>query len=357
MSKLQEAAGTGGESCLEQQSHTTASRAAQVSPLVSIVVPVYNVRAYLKRCLDSLLKQSLKEIEIILVDDGSTDGSGALCDELAQADRRIRVIHQQNGGLSAARNRGVLEARAPYVGFVDSDDWVEEQMYERLYQLIQDHQADISICGVRDCYVNREEIPPQIPDRCMNPQEVLEDISLNTTLMVGIPPRLYPRWLFDEVSSPLGKMHEDAFIVVDIFSRMNKIAVTSEPLYVYYHQGASITSAAYGQASLDNIEAWEKVSRQVKSLYPHNSALQEACAFRLYWAHFAALDDMVCADPAKVLTSDKKRVIGFLKANRARILSHPAVSKSRKLALRALSLSEACYKLLVVLNQRRQHLH
>ena len=107
--------------------------------LVSIVVPVYNVEKYLKRCVDSIMLQTLQDIEIILVDDGSTDSSGKLCDELVKLDRRIRVIHKENGGLSSARNAGMWIARGKYIGFVDSDDTILNTMYEELANLIQQY--------------------------------------------------------------------------------------------------------------------------------------------------------------------------------------------------------------------------
>lgn len=114
--------------------------------LVSIVVPVYNVEKYLKRCVDSIMLQTLQDIEIILVDDGSTDSSGKLCDELVKLDRRIRVIHKENGGLSSARNAGMWIARGKYIGFVDSDDTILNTMYEELANLIQQYQCDFVMC-------------------------------------------------------------------------------------------------------------------------------------------------------------------------------------------------------------------
>jgi glycosyltransferase involved in cell wall biosynthesis len=115
-------------------------------PLISIIVPIYNIAEYASECIQSLINQTYKNIEIILVDDGSTDHSPAICDEFAEQDERIKVIHKRNGGLSDARNAGLDVATGEYIGFVDGDDWVDEDMYETLYHLIYEHQADISIC-------------------------------------------------------------------------------------------------------------------------------------------------------------------------------------------------------------------
>lgn len=116
-------------------------------PLISIIVPVYNVKDYLEKCLQSICVQTYKNLEIILIDDGSSDGSGELCDLFAQRDGRIKVIHQTNAGQSAARNRGLAVAQGEFLGFVDSDDWIEPDMYEFLYHLLKANGADISICS------------------------------------------------------------------------------------------------------------------------------------------------------------------------------------------------------------------
>ena len=114
---------------------------------ISVIVPVYNVEQYLERCVDSIINQTYKNLEIILVNDGSTDNSGKLCDELAKRDDRIRVIHKGNGGLSDARNAGIEEAESDLIGFIDSDDYIDEDMYELLIDNLRETNADLSMCG------------------------------------------------------------------------------------------------------------------------------------------------------------------------------------------------------------------
>ena len=123
----------------------TAERMKRDMAKVSVIVTVYNVEKYLNKCVDSLLAQTLSDIEILLVDDGSTDGSGRICDDYAGKDSRVRVIHKENGGVSSARNKGLFEASAEYVGFVDSDDYVAEDMYECLYSNLKKEDADVSV--------------------------------------------------------------------------------------------------------------------------------------------------------------------------------------------------------------------
>ena len=127
------------------------------SPLITIITPVYNVEAFLPQCLDSILAQTFQFWELILIDDGSTDKSGAICDEYAHKDSRIRVVHKVNTGQADSRNIGLSMANASLVGFVDSDDWIEEDMYEHLYRVITDFQADISMCSYFLDYVDKSE--------------------------------------------------------------------------------------------------------------------------------------------------------------------------------------------------------
>lgn len=126
-----------------------------MNDLISIIVPVYNVEKYLNKCIDSIINQTYKNIEIILVDDGSTDNSGKICDEYLLRDSRIKVIHKNNGGLSSARNEGINISSGEYIGFVDSDDWVEPNMYEEMYKKILYSNADIVDCGYWKEYENK----------------------------------------------------------------------------------------------------------------------------------------------------------------------------------------------------------
>ena len=119
-------------------------------PKISVIVPVYNVEKYLRKCIESILNQTFREFELILVDDGSTDSSGKICDEYALKDSRIKVIHKENGGASSARNAGLDVAKGEYIGFVDSDDWIEMDMYGELYRLIKENNTDISVCGINN---------------------------------------------------------------------------------------------------------------------------------------------------------------------------------------------------------------
>lgn len=323
-------------------------------PLVSVVVPVYNVDRYLDRCVESIVGQTYENLEIILVDDGSSDRSGALCDEWARKDARIEVIHKQNGGLSDARNEGVKVATGDLVGFVDSDDYISIDMYEVLVGLLLEKGADISICGVADVYPDRTEYPKAAAVSVMASDAVLADIFLNKTLMVGVPPRLYPAWLVKEVPFPVGKTHEDAFVVVDLFMRVNRVAVDTTPRYFYWHNEGTITAKPSTRALNDNIDAWERNRILVEEHYPH---LRDDVLFRCYWAHFDVLDGLILGSGASEGAERKREIVGYLRENKQGILSHSHVSGKRKLGLRLLLVHEFLYRLLVFAQDKKTKLN
>ena len=205
-----------------------------MNELISIIVPVYNVKPYLYRCVDSIIKQTYKNIEILLIDDGSTDGSSELCDILSDIDSRIKVIHKKNGGLSSARNRGLLEMNGKYVGFVDSDDYIREDMYSKLYHTMINYDADI-VKSDFQCFSDKNlniqnkrvgngqvsvfDLSTALDDFIYTPFSSLK--NMKSTVWDG----LYSRCLFLEdsceinklkLSFPEGKINEDTYIFPDL---------------------------------------------------------------------------------------------------------------------------------------------
>lgn len=232
--------------------------------LISVIVPVYKVERYLCRCVDSIIAQTYTNLQIILVDDGSPDGSGAICDDYAAKDSRITVIHKKNGGLSDARNEGLVAACGSYIGFVDSDDYIAVDMYEKLYKAIVACNADMSVCNFR--YVdengnNIEERNIALPVK----DEVIDGITALTRTLddkgwyyVTAWNRLYSRKLLQSIYFPDGKLHEDEFIVHRIYSKADKVACVADACYMYVQRGGSIMQTGYGIRNLDAVEALEQ---------------------------------------------------------------------------------------------------
>lgn len=219
-----------------------------IDDLVSIIVPVFNVEPYLNNCLESIASQSFKNLEIILVDDGSTDRSGDICDSFAQNDRRFIVIHQDNHGLSHARNQGLRLAHGSYISFVDSDDYIHPQMIEILLNKLRSCGCRLCVCGrrIQDENGNTvfEDTIPEIGNT-IQARDVLNKRMINNELgfWCVVWNKLFDRGLFDDVEFPVGYVAEDYYVLSLIYRKCDRVATTSEKLYYYraYRPG-SLTS-------------------------------------------------------------------------------------------------------------------
>ena len=211
------------------------------APLLSIIVPVYKVENYLPKCIDSILAQTFTDFELILVEDGSPDNCPALCDAAAAKDARIRVLHQKNGGLSAARNAGLDAARGAWIGFVDSDDYIAPEMYEALYHAVKSTGADLALCD----YAEVDEAGASCPQMHVSlsgveltGQELLKKAS---GLMVQLAwNKLYRRAIFAQLRYPEGKLNEDLFLIPEVCLQIQKAVVVPKVLYYYVQRSGSI---------------------------------------------------------------------------------------------------------------------
>jgi len=229
------------------------------SDLISVIVPVYNVEKYLSRCIDSILAQTHKNLEIILVDDGSIDNCPNICDDYAKIDKRILVLHKKNGGLSSARNAGIDISKGNYIGFIDGDDYVLPDFCKNLYNALISAKADLSICNYK--YVDEEgttidrRIKSPIKDETLTSDEAYERIvGYGYSYYVTAVNKLYKRNIFNNVRFPMGKLHEDEFTVHHIFSECNTITIISEVLYMYVQRSDSIMNKSFSVERLDG--AW-----------------------------------------------------------------------------------------------------
>ena len=230
--------------------------------LISVIIPVYKVEQYLDRCIESVVSQTYKNLEIILVDDGSPDNCPGICDKWKNVDSRIRVIHKKNGGLSDARNAGVAISKGKYIAFVDSDDYICSDMYEKLYKVIVKSKADMAICnflcvGEEGNVINRKNIQMPIKDEIILGQEVLTNRIWGKQgwHWVVAWPRLYSRALFENICFPVGKVHEDEFTAHLFWNNCEKVACTKGVYYNYVQRNESIMNERYSVKRLDSIEA------------------------------------------------------------------------------------------------------
>lgn len=239
-------------------------------PLISVIVPIYNSEEYLTECLDSIVKQTYQNLEIILVDDGSDDGSCSICDEYSLRDSRIRVIHQNNMGVSAARNHGIDAAKGDYIAIIDSDDYIDQRMVEKLYLLLMKYQTDMSICDViridekTNKYARVNIIPDEIIDsgtaltRLFEPDNWCYVVAWN---------KLYKRSLWKTIRYPIGMIREDEAVIHRLFGNCKKIALMSESLYFYRKTPGSIMNSAYSIQQCDKYFAFADRALYLKNIY------------------------------------------------------------------------------------------
>ena len=211
------------------------------NPLISVIVPVYNVEKYLVKCINSIINQTYKNLQIILVDDGSTDNSGKICDDFKLKDTRIEVIHKTNGGLSDARNAGLKITRGDYIGFVDSDDFIETDMYETLYNLIENNNSDISIVSFYEIY-NGKVIGVRDSRELLNLSkiEAMKELLIDTRIQSYAWNKLFKRSLFENLEFPVNKNFEDIATTLLLFEGANKVTLFEEPKYNYLRRDDSI---------------------------------------------------------------------------------------------------------------------
>lgn len=229
------------------------------SEKISIIVPVYNVQQYLKRCLDSILKQTYQDFELLLINDGSTDYSAEICQEYVERDERVKLFHQTNAGPSAARNRGIELATGSYIAFIDSDDFVEEGYLENLYQALVKNDADISICNFNSFNEERQSylfsiIPEMYFEKVYSVEEWLnEENTAKNNLFLTFTftyTKLFKRELFEGILFPVGKLREDDATIYKLYLKANKIAFINQGSYFYSQRSEGLSR----QSMLEDIE-------------------------------------------------------------------------------------------------------
>ena len=310
--------------------------------LISIIVPIYNIKEYLERCVDSILAQTYENIEVLLVDDGSTDGTSHLVDELGKKDNRIRVFHKENGGSSSARNLGIREAKGTYLGFIDSDDYIEPYMFEKLYEAIQR-------TGMPMAQGSREEIDDQgnvLPDICIPPEKETiypsKDFMKELLLHKGdcsFCTKLTDASLFcdDRFLFPEGVLNEDFHVLVQMLPEISGIVCIPERTYhVFYKSGSNTRvtdendfSRVYG----DNVDNADVVMKIVEKEYP------DLVTIALRFGFYQRLDYLLHI-PISQMTKENQQyqdIVIYLRKHRKKIKGNLELTKRQKVYLMLLS--------------------
>ena len=313
--------------------------------LISVIIPVYNVESYLRKCLDSVITQTYKNIEIILVDDGSPDHCGEICDEYAAKDTRIVVIHKKNEGVAAARNTALDIARGEYIMFVDSDDWVEPTFCQKALGLILEHQADIVFFGYNSYGPNNFNRPRQTNNpRILDKEEALKHIILfdEPSLYNAVWNRIYHHSLFQNLRFPIGMVYEDNYVTYMLIHKATTIYISDELLYNYIRTRKDSLTGVLNNKSKKNTMDMFQIRYQrllfLKKYYPQLVELQTIELAKIAISRYGLLNDK---NPEEKQT--RELMYSLLKDNKPLLLSKIKDKRVRFCILNKLTLSITGY--------------
>jgi len=316
--------------------------------LISVIVPVYNVAQYLEKSIASIQQQTYQNLEIILVDDGATDESGRLSEQIAEQDDRVLIYHKENEGLSQARNDGLKQAHGDYVIFIDSDDYIHPEMIASLYQQLVKEDADVSSCGVMNVYANSESPQTENQDDYFicDTEIFLREYLIGEKIPGTICNKLIKKEIAAQLTFPKGLIYEDAYYHFDLIKVAKKYVVNTKPYYYYFHRGDSITTKPYTEKDLAYIDIYQKFYTEIVKEYPN---LTEVAFFRLAYAHFFILDKMLLDDNFKEF-KDYPRIYGYLKKHAFAIFENTIFRKGRRISALALFVNVRLYRILLFKN-------
>ena len=302
---------------------------------------MYNVEQYLEKCVDSIINQKYKNLEIILVDDGATDSSGKLCDELAKIDNRIKVYHKENGGLSDARNYGVERATGDYIGFVDSDDYIDSEMYEELYEAIKKENVDVVECNLKIIYPDRVELfTEQKYYNVYTKQEYLEEYLKIEKIFGSACVRLIKSDIAKKLKFPVGKLYEDTYYAYDLIEKVDRYVIMNNPYYNYLMRENSITNTKFNPRIFDLIEIVEKFRKTTYENYP---GLKEAADCRKMYAYFSVLNSILLEENYRD-NEYYSEILSYFKRNYISLLKNKYINRNRKLSVILIKLNIDLYR-------------
>lgn len=277
-------------------------------PMISVIVPVYNVEKYIRKCIESIIKQTYHNLEIILVDDGSTDNSGMICDDYAKRDKRIQVIHKKNEGLSDARNSGIKICKGDYIGFIDGDDWIAKDMYEFLYQTLTKYHADVAVCGHYlegdDGVYDSENAEGGL--KVYNSREAVCAVVKDKEIHSYAWDKLYKKELFDGIRYPSGRYVQDIFTTYRVFINANKVVCNNQPKYYYYQRKDSIQRTRGSKLNWDQFCAYKESMSVLEHDYPE---LKVFLMIRLVSFGIAAYNCLILKDQISGEEEQQKKEI------------------------------------------------
>ncbi len=309
------------------------------NPLVSIIVPIFNAAKYLPACLDSVTNQTYQNLEIILVDDGSTDNSYQIAKSYAKKDPRIKLVHQKNQGLSGARNTGVVKATGTYLTFIDSDDEVKLNFIEKLLTTLQKTNADISVCSFKEFYTNGKitHFSQSYPAKTYNTKNALRAMLKEEGFMLSATMKLFPKTYFKDIKFPIGKLHEDVGTTYKLIMQAAKVSFIPDELYIYHHHDDSIISTKnFDSRKLGIITLTDQMCSNIDQKYPDLTNITNERRIR---ARFSILRQIPLSHP------ETKNILQYLKDHKSYITKNPAATTTDKLAIKLALVSPKLFQL------------
>ncbi|MGH0429621.1 glycosyltransferase family 2 protein [Bacillus hominis] len=315
-----------------------------MNPKISIIVPVYKVEQYIHKCIDSILMQTFEDFELILVDDGSPDTCGEICDRYADKDIRIKVIHKENGGVSSARNAGLEIAKGDYIGFVDSDDWIEPDMYELLYGMCAEHRCDVAICSSQIYYSNKIVISSNHPfiihDRNTAMKTMLEGKLYDEVVWT----KLFKRNLLEDIKFPVGMSYEDTAFTYKVIHKCKKVCFIGEPKYHYIKRDNSMMDRAVKEVKIDSVLIYDEMCKFMERYYKE---LYSLVILKLGNCSMVVLNLISMSGRFNEHKVKYYKVIGILNNYFYKTMSLKEYGKSVKFLLFATKLHPLLYKFLI----------
>lgn len=309
--------------------------------LITVVIPIYKVENYLQKCIDSVINQTYSNLEIILVDDGSPDNCGTICDEYAKKDARIQVIHKENGGLSDARNVGIKNANGKYITFIDSDDYVTEDYVGYLYDMIKKYNVKLSVCGIKTVWKDAKKVKSQKEKvQYLNTKETFENMLFAKGIEVAAYGKMYLTELWKNYEFPKGKAYEDTAVIYKLIEEAKNVAYGCKNCYYYVARVGSISKQQqFNKNEEDYIKHTEEMLEFIKEKYPE---LEKATQRFDIYSKFRILRILIFTTPRnKKMEED---IIREIKNNQSDVLSCKNTPIRDKIAIILLNMGLPVFK-------------
>ena len=313
---------------------------ADGTPLISVVLPIYNIEKYLDKCMESLLQQTYSNLEILMVDDGSTDSCVGKCDAYAAEHSNIKTFHKKNGGLSDARNYGIERASGEYITFIDPDDYVDKDYVAYLYGLVEKYHTKMVLCQHAVHFDNGNIKDYGAPgDEVLDTKTCLKRMLYHDVIDTSAWAKLYSMELFETVRYPKGKIFEDIGTTYKLMLQCDKIGCGYESKYHYIFHANSIVNGKFKKSKLDMLEMTDQMAKDVTAKYPE---LEQPVLRRRVYARLSTLNQML---DEKEYQAEKKEIISFIMKNSSAVLNDSDAPKRDKIALRLLKLGFPIYRI------------